>query len=501
MSETSDYLPSLVYSADQVAALDRRFIEQFEVDGFTLMQRAARAAFDELAGHWPMPGRLSVFCGPGNNGGDGFLVAAFALEAGWQVQLYLLASREQVSGDAAAALAAFEQAGGALSAFEQSPVYADVIVDALLGTGLNRDVEGSVAAAIDHINAARSRGAGVFSIDIASGIDATTGHVWGAAVKAHATATFIGLKMGILTGEGPSHCGEVSFDSLGAPDALFDDQPYLARRITHRQLRHALQPRARSAHKGHNGHVLCVGGKRGIGGAIRLSAEAALRSGAGRVSVACHPDHAGPMSQALPEVMALGMDDPQRIDPLLAVASVIAIGPGLGTDDWADELWQRALATDKPLVVDADGLNLLAQVPSQRGDWILTPHPGEAARLLGCENADIGKDRVGAVRALARRYNAIVVLKGAGTLISTPDDLTLCTQGNPGMAVGGMGDLLTGVIASLVAQGMSLSESAIFGVYLHALAGDSAAALHGERGLLPSDLFEPLREHVNPGRL
>lgn len=501
MSETSDYLPSLVYSADQVAALDQRFIEQFEVDGFTLMKRAGRAAFDELAFNWPMPGRLAVFCGSGNNGGDGFLLAAYALEAGWQVQLYLLASRDQVAGDAAAALAVFEEAGGELSAFEDVRVRADVIVDALLGTGLNRDVTGDVEAAINRINEARSHGVGVFSLDIASGIDATTGYVWGTAVKAHATATFIGLKMGILTGEGPAHCGEVSFDHLGAADALFDDQPYLARRITHRQLRHALQPRARSAHKGHNGHVLCVGGKYGIGGAIRLSAEAALRSGAGRVSVACHPMHAGPMSQVRPEVMALGVDDPAQIDPLLEAATVIAVGPGLGTDDWATQLWQRALATDKPMVVDADGLNLLAQTPSQRGNWILTPHPGEAARLLGCENADIGRDRVGAIRTLAQRYNAIVALKGAGTLIATPDDLTLCTQGNPGMAVGGMGDLLTGVIASLVAQGLTLSEAAIFGVYLHALAGDSAAALHGERGLLPSDLFEPLRDHVNPGRL
>lgn len=501
MSETSDYLPSLVYSADQVAALDQRFIEQFEVDGFTLMQRAARAAFDELAFVWPMPGRLAIFCGPGNNGGDGFLVAEQALAAGWQVQVYLLAERERIAGDAVRALEALEQAGGAVSRFEDQAVGADVIVDALLGTGLNRDVEGEVAAAITRINDARARGAGVFSIDIASGIDATTGHVWGKAVRAHATVTFIGLKMGMLTGEGPSHCGDVSFDRLGADETLFEDQPYLARRTTHRELRHALPPRERSTHKGHNGHVLCVGGKRGIGGAIRLSAEAALRSGSGRVSVACHPDHAGPMSQALPEVMALGIYEPQDIEPLLAVASVIAIGPGLGTHDWAVQLWQQALASDKPLVVDADGLNLLAQNPNQRGNWILTPHPGEAARLLGCENADIGKDRVGAVRELARRYQAIVTLKGAGTLIATPDELTLCTQGNPGMAVGGMGDLLTGVIASLVAQGLSLSNAAIFGVYLHSLAGDSAAALHGERGLLPSDLFEPLRDHVNPGRL
>ncbi|MDA3921405.1 MAG: NAD(P)H-hydrate dehydratase [Salinisphaera sp.] len=497
MSETSDYLPARVYSAEQVAALDRRFIESFGVDGFTLMQRAASAGFSELAFHWPMPGRLAVLCGPGNNGGDGFLLARLALQAGWQVALMLLAERDRIVGDAGRALAAFEAAGGTVSAYRNAPVAADVIVDALLGTGLNRDVEGDFAIAIDRINEARSRGTGVFSLDIPSGIDATTGHAWGHAVQAHATITFIGLKMGILTGKGPAHCGSLSFDDLHAPDALYEDQPYVARRIDHRALRHALPARARSAHKGDNGHVLCLGGNRGMGGAIRLTAEAALRCGAGLVSVGCHRDHAGAMSQARPELMCLGLDRDDDIGPLIQAASVIAIGPGMGSDAWGASLWQSAMDSERALIVDADALNRLADHEVPRGNWILTPHPGEAARLLDCSTIDIMRDRVAAVQALAKRYQAVAVLKGAGSLVATPDELWLCTQGNPGMAVGGMGDLLTGVIAALVAQGLTLAQAAVFGVYLHALAGDSAAE-SGERGMLPSDLLEHLRTHANP---
>lgn len=498
MRDSSDYLPVEIYSAEQVSTLDARLIEHFGVDGFSLMQRAARAAFDELAFRWPMPGQMIVFCGPGNNGGDGFLVARLARQAGWDVRVQLLAERDRVQGDAARAMQAFEQDNGAIEAFEDTPIRADVVVDALLGTGLNRDVEGAIATAIARINEARANGAGILALDIASGIDATTGHVWGLAVKAHATVTFIGLKMGLLTGEGPSHCGALSFDDLGAPSALFEGQSYLARRISHRDLRHALPARERSAHKGSHGHVWCVGGNRGMGGAIRLCAEAALRCGAGRVSVACHVDHAGAMSQARPELMCLGLDEETSIASRLAAASVIALGPGLADDAWASTLWQQAIETDRPMVVDADALNLLARQPVQRGAWVLTPHPGEAARLLDCSTADIGRDRVGAVQALASRYNAVVVLKGAGTLIATPDDLWLCTQGNPGMAVGGMGDLLTGVIAALMAQGMSAGQAAVFGVYIHAMAGDTAAGNGGERGLLPSDLLMPLRQHANP---
>ncbi|AWN16917.1 NAD(P)H-hydrate dehydratase [Salinisphaera sp. LB1] len=507
MTETSDYLPNLVYDADQLRALDTRFINEFGVDGFALMERAARAAYNELAQNWPMPGRLVVFCGPGNNGGDGALVACQAMAAGWRVTLVAPLDLAKARGDAARAFETYREAGGEIRDFVDEPIQADLMVDALFGTGLNREVTGPMAQAIDRINEASGRGVGVLAIDIASGVDAGTGRTWGRAVVADTTVTFIGLKLGLLTGDGAAHCGELAFDDLGAPDALYEGQPHVARRITHRDLRHVLPARPRGAHKGDNGHVLCVGGGRGMGGAIRMSAESALRAGAGLVSVACHHDHAGAMSQARPELMCQGLpDDPgtadavSRLDALIAAASLIAIGPGLGRGDWGDALWRRALDSDRPLVVDADALNRLAAAPVEREHWILTPHPGEAARLLGWSTADVVADRVQAARRLAERYRAVVALKGAGTLIATPDELWLCTQGNPGMAVGGMGDLLTGVIAGFAAQGMTLAEAAVFGVYVHALAGDEAAVGDGERGLLPTDLLPCIRRQANPQR-
>ena len=505
MSESSEYLPDIVYDAAQVSALDARFVDRFGVDGFELMQRAASAAYDELAHVWAMPGQMVVFCGPGNNGADGFLIADLARAGGWRVRLVCLVDPDSYTGAAATAVATWRDGGGEIDTFDDRAVHTDVIVDALLGTGVNRDVHGDFAAAIERINAAGDAGTGVFSVDIPSGIDAATGHVWHCAVRADATTTFIGLKLGLLTGQGPAHCGALAFSGLNAPDALYADQPYTARRLVHRRLRTALRPRARNVHKGDNGHVLCVGGNRGMGGSIRLSAEAALRSGAGLVSVACHADHAGPMSQARPELMCRSVDDGAELVPLLAAADVVAIGPGLGRadddNDWGGALWQAALDCDRPLVVDADALNRLAAQPVERGHWILTPHPGEAARLLGCATAEVVDDRVAAVQAIARRFNAVVVLKGAGSLIATPEELWLCTDGNPGMAVGGMGDLLTGVIAALLGQGLSLSEAASLGVYIHARAGDRAAEAAGQRGLLPSDLLEWIRYFVNPGRL
>ncbi len=497
MTNSLGALPEVVYSADQVGELDRRFIEDTGIDGFALMQRPAAAAYDSLMKSWPSPGRLCVVCGPGNNGGDGFLVARLALEGGWRVQLLCLVAREKIAGDAGRALAAFEQAGGVAEAFDDAPIDADVVVDSLLGTGLSRDVEGSFAAAIARMNQAHAAGAGMLAVDIASGIGATTGKRWAHAVQADITATFIGLKLGLFTGAGAGCCGDVAFDDLGAPRDLYDGFEPLARRVTQAALKQALPQRARDAHKGDNGHVLCMGGNRGMGGSIRMSAEAALRAGAGLVSVACHRDHAGAMSQARPELMCLGVDGAQHARPLLDKAAVIAIGPGLGQDDWAHGLYDLALDSDRTLVVDADALNLLAAAPRARGNWILTPHPGEAARLLGIDTAQVAADRAACACELAQRYDAVAVLKGAGTLIATPSGLWLCTAGNAGMAVGGMGDLLTGVIAGLCAQGLDIEAAAALGVLVHAQAGDAVADAQGQRGMLPSDLLSAIVDQVN----
>ncbi|HXH54522.1 MAG TPA: NAD(P)H-hydrate dehydratase [Gammaproteobacteria bacterium] len=261
--------------------------------------------------------------------------------------------------------------------------------------------------------------------------------------------------------------------------------------------RQRLHPRARDAHKGDFGHILIVGGDYGMSGACRLVGEAALRSGAGLVSIATRKEQAFAMSSGCPELMCYGVKKPTDLDVLLARANVVVVGNGLGQHAWGSALWAHIVSRDLPLIVDADALNLLAKKPMSRKNWILTPHPGEAARLLNTTTADIQIDRLKAVQALQKQYEGIVVLKGHGTLVAsamnTPD---LCTQGNPGMAVAGMGDVLTGVIAALVAQGLSLLDAARLGVVAHATAGDKAAVF-GERGILAHDLFEGIRTCLN----
>jgi NAD(P)H-hydrate epimerase len=369
---------------------------------------------------------------------------------------------------------------------------ADVQVDALFGTGLRRALAPEVAQLVQRIQA---NGAPILALDVPSGVNADTGDVPGASIQADVTVTFIAIKRGLYTGQAPGYVGQVQFEPLGLPEALW--QGFRA----DAQLMQAasLPPRPRQAHKGDNGHVLAIGGEHGTAGAIRLCGEAALRGGAGLVSVATRAEHLVALNSARPELMAHGVNGPQALEPLLERATVLAVGPGLGQGAWGHALWLTALDSALPLVLDADGLNLLAREPRQlAGRAVLTPHPGEAARLLGYDTAAIGADRFAAVRELARRYGVVVVLKGAGSLIADPEGrVTLCPWGNPGMASGGMGDLLTGIIAALFAQGCDAWRAACLGVGLHARAGDLAARHGGERGLLATDLLEPLRRLLN----
>jgi NAD(P)H-hydrate epimerase len=298
-------------------------------------------------------------------------------------------------------------------------------------------------------------------------------------------------------GSGQDHCGELRLHALGVPEEAL----WSARRVAHlleaADVRAALPPRSRIAHKGHNGHVLVVGGGEGMAGAARLAGDAALRAGAGLVTVACHPRSIATLATR-PEIMTRSVDRPGDLDAAMERATVIAIGPGLGRTPWADDLFDRVLASDVPIVVDADALNLLAERPRRRDDWVLTPHPGEAARLLGRQSSDVQLSRLDAAAELQRLYQGTIVLKGAGSIVATADEPpTICDRGNPGMAVGGMGDVLTGVIAGIAAQGGSLPVAARAGVYAHALAGDLAAR-RGERGMTAGDVIAELRACVNP---
>ncbi len=492
----TDQLPHALYRAEQVRALDRAAIEDYGIPGVELMARAGAAAYRLLRGRWPGARHLTVLCGGGNNSGDGYVVARLAVLDGLAVEVLALADPGSLAGDAREMADAYLAAGGSVRTFDALPRRTDLIVDALLGTGLDREVQGEWARAIVVAN---EHLAPKLAIDIPSGVHADTGRVLGVALRADTTISFIGLKQGLFTGEGPSCCGEVRFSALGVPAVVWSREVLSARRIDWSKQAELLGPRRRSAHKGDFGKVLVVGGAPGMPGAARLAGEAALRAGAGLVAVATHPDHAAMIGTGRPELMCHAVAEPAALDKLLQRADVVAMGPGLGQGAWGRALYERVLGCDLPLVVDADALNLLATAPQTSTRWVLTPHPGEAGGLLQNPTAQIQADRFDAVRRLQGAYGGVAVLKGAGTLVygASHRPPGVCSAGNPGMASGGMGDALTGIIAAFIAQGLSLEEAAAAGVSLHAAAGDAAAAQGGERGLLASDLIGAIRPVLN----
>lgn len=491
----SNLLPHALYRAAQVRELDRSAIEGFFIPGLTLMERAGKAAFDLLREQWPNARHVTLLCGIGNNGGDGYVLARLASAEGYQVHLMQLGDPGRLKGDALRSAESYRAANGRIFSYDKLPERTDVIVDGVFGTGLEREVAGHWRDALEAVN---RHPAPVLALDIPSGLHSDSGAVLGAAVKADATITFIGLKQGMFTAEGPAHCGRIQFNALEVPAAVYARQLLSARRIDWRQQAGLMPPRSRSAHKGHFGHLLVIGGMPGYSGAARLAAEAGARSGAGLVSIATHPTHAAVMNLHCPELMCHGVADSRDLIPLLKKASVIAVGPGLGQTGWSRDLLGRALEAALPMVVDADALNLLADEPQRRDDWVLTPHPGEAARLLGMSSREIQADRFTAVEQLQQKFGGVVVLKGAGSLIrdARPRPLAVCSDGNPGMASGGMGDLLTGIIGGLLAQGLDPADAASLGTCLHAAAADLAARA-GERGMLASDLLPEMRRLLN----
>lgn len=490
-------LPDRLYRADSVRELDRIAIEELEIPGSTLMARAGQAAFELLLSRWPRTKTIAVVCGGGNNAGDGYVVARLAREQGMEVRVGDLGDPGRLRGDAREARLALEAAGVLPTPFTPNALEgAEVIVDAIFGTGLDRPVEGRWASAIIRLNAAP---APILALDIPSGLNADTGRVMGEAVRADATVSFIGLKQGLFTGGGPDQCGRIYFRDLGVPESIYQRRPPDARLDRLEHFHDSLGARPRGAHKGRFGHLLLVGGDSGYIGAARLAAEAALRSGAGLVSVASRATHAHAINLGRPEIMAHGVETKSDLEALARRASVIAVGPGLGQSSWAKRMLDSVLAAGKPLVVDADGLNLLAHKKRVRlsSDSVITPHPGEAGRLLNSSATAVEADRFAALSSLLDRYGCVCVLKGAGTLVAGPDGGThVCADGNPGMASGGMGDVLTGVVAALMAQGMQTETAARAGVCVHARAGDLAAG-RLERGTLASDLMPQLRVLVN----
>ncbi len=471
-------------------------------DDDALMQRAGRAAWHALLARWPAAQRIVVLCGPGDNAGDGYLLAMHAHAAGRAVQaLALLPPRSDLAlrmAQAARDAGVEVRAQISLAAGAELLQRADVVVDALLGIGLSRPPDGALLAWIGAINAAARP---VLALDVPSGVDGASGHVPADAVRATCTLQLLVRHLGLYTGAALDCCGELAFDALGH-QATTAAETASAELLDAAALAAWLPPRALNAHKGSFGRVLCIGGNTGMGGAGLLAAEAALRVGAGRVRwITGEPMHVAAALARCPALMVTSADaDTAGSDPEPDPHSVWVIGPGLGQDAWARAWLARALARTAPLVLDADALNLLAAVAhAVPAGAVLTPHPGEAARLLDASVAQVQADRVAAARELARRHQAVVVLKGAGTVIAAADAVPrILRAGNPGMAVAGMGDVLAGVIGGLLAQGLDAFSAASAGALLHAHAGDLAARAGGERGLLPQDLFAMLRRAANP---
>jgi len=489
-------LPVAVHTAAQVRALDRHAIDDLQIPSYTLMTRAGEAALGALRSCWPSAQRIAVVCGPGNNGGDGYVLARLAREQRLEVVAVGLHEPARLQGDARRAYDDFLAAGGTVGSWHADCLRGmDVIVDAIFGVGLSRPVDGVAAEAIAAINHSDAR---VLALDIPSGLHADTGEILGDAVRAERTVTFLGLKLGFYLGEGPNCVGVVMFDALELPAQALAYVEATALRIDEPEVAELLPPRRRTAHKGQQGSVLVIGGNIGMPGAARMAGEAALRAGAGLVTIATRNENVAAIVGARPELMCRGVNSAEELTALIARADVLALGPGLGQDEWAQAMFETALAKDRRVVVDADALSLLAQSPRKNAHWILTPHPGEAARLIGKTTAEVQHDRLGAAKEIAARYGGTVVLKGAGTLVLSDEGLpAICDRGNPGMASAGMGDVLTGVIAGIVAQKAELAAAARVGVLVHALAGDMAAR-RGERGLLATDLLAYLPTCVNP---
>ncbi len=491
-------LPKQLYTGDQVKQGEAQAAKNADYSLYQLMEMAGESVFSVLEEEYPRAQNVTVLCGGGNNGGDGFVVARLAKHAGLSVQLISTVDESRYVGDALQAKRAWLKSGGTIlpqEALSGCLTTADVIVDGLLGTGLSGEVREETRAIIDSVNQCEKP---VIAIDIPSGLCSDTGTVLGGAICAQHTVTFIAIKQGLVTGQARDVVGKLHFSGLNVQSQFAELVCSNIDMLSLDEMLGEFPKRRATAHKGKHGRVLCIGGNQGYGGAIRMCAQAAARSGAGLVSCICHPVSSLPLMVACPEVMTIGwQDDLEQLNSKSAAQDVLAFGPGLWTDSWAHALFHHVQSLAIKKVVDADGLNLLAQSPNVDANRVITPHPGEAARLLNCSVAEIESNRYSAIKQLQDKFGGVVVLKGAGSLVCDGRRTYVCLAGNPGMATGGMGDVLTGIIAALIAQGVELSAAARLGVQLHSQAADLVAAEEGMIGLLASDVIGKVRQLLN----
>lgn len=507
------------YSAKQVLTNEALVAQRHKLAMYKLMERAGTAAFDVLCQRWPMIKSTLVVCGKGNNGGDGFILARLAHLAGIKVRVLINTDIICIKGDALTAYQAMIDVGVDDVFTEKLTKHineftGDIIVDALFGIGFY----GALAAPMQNIiTAINKHDTKVLSIDTPSGLCATTGFVNDEyAVIADVTVTFIVYKQGLLTGQAANFVGILiladidlgaAFEQQVLSDVVYQASYPLLNDVI------PLKKRLNTDHKGSVGQVLTIGGGKGMPGAIRLASEAALRCGAALVAVSCHQDNQALVFNGRPELM-LAANEAKELASSIAMqkANVLLLGPGLGQTDWSNQLFDLIMAImvdsnsvdfheqknkRKTLVLDADGLTLLSKTKHFCSRWVLTPHPKEAASLLGCDVATIEADRFKAVRNIAQQYGGICILKGAGSLISDGKQVVINSTGNAGMASGGMGDVLAGIVAALTLQANDYFAATCFAVYIHGAAGDIIANKNGQLGMLASDLFAPVQRLVN----
>ncbi|MGM3188870.1 bifunctional ADP-dependent NAD(P)H-hydrate dehydratase/NAD(P)H-hydrate epimerase [Musicola paradisiaca] len=494
----SSILPHSIFRADWLRREEANAARNAGVSLYTLMERAGHAAFNLIRACYPQAGRWLVLAGHGNNGGDAYVVALLARLAGITVTVIACTSSKPLPEEAAQAQQQWRAAGGEVLTPDAAwPQEVDVIVDGLLGIGLAAAPRAPYDGLID---AANAYPAPVVALDIPSGLNAETGHAEGAVIRAEHTMTFITLKPGLLTGRARDCTGRLHHDDLGLT-AWVARQSAPLQRLTAECLTTWLKPRRPGAHKGEHGRLLIVGGDEGTGGAIFMAGDAALRSGAGLVRVLTHKNYLAAILVSRPELMVQELT-PESVRQGLEWANVVVIGPGLGQREWGRTALRIAENCNKSMLWDADALNLLAISPYKRQNRVLTPHPGEAARLLNCRIADIESDRLLAAAKLVKRYGGVVVLKGAGTVIASEQGaMSIADVGNPGMATGGMGDVLSGIIGALLAQGLPLYDAACAGCVVHGASADWLAHQQGTRGMLATDLMAILPKYVNPERI
>ena len=505
-----------IVTARQMQELDKKTIQDIGIPGAVLMENAGRGTFEQILRHFPeLQGkRIAVVAGKGNNGGDGFVIARYLLNHHWAVKVFLLSKIESVAGDAALNLHAFRRMGGDVREVADEKTWqaalpelkhAGLIVDAIFGTGLAAEVNGLPYQVIEDIN---KSGIPVVAVDLPSGLDATSGNVLGIAIRARLTCTFGLAKRGLVIYPGLSFAGKLEIIDIGIPQSLVLEAGFQEHLLEERDFLRKIPARAPESHKGTYGHAFIVAGSPGKTGAAAMAAQSAMRAGAGLVTIGV-PEKLNPvleikvteaMTEPLPDADGgfLCMNSWQRIQQVLPGKSVVAIGPGISDrEDTAQLVHTIIESVSIPLVIDADGLNALARNPDilkkAKAAVVLTPHPGEMARLMGTTTQAVQADRIGTARKYSTAYGVIVVLKGARTVIAEPGGhVYINPTGNAGMASGGMGDVLTGMIAGFMAQGWDPLFCAQFAAFLHGRIGDMLASRQGDRGIMATDIIKEI---------